>query len=295
MDDEKAYAQAMLQHTEQVLKMFAGERLINKVFAKVFQSHAMGRLVIAYFDWKAGVGAPPTLARLQAETGCRRTLAAFVGIAKVARVVTSEPHPSDRRNKVLVPGQRVVQGLRDWLHHHLTLAEVIQLMPVGCADALREDDRYFERFVRASIVVIEGMPQIRQRFPLWDWFERHECGLRIAYALLQSHYKLNLQLGNSIHQPVELDVSGAGVAHLLGLSKSHVRNVLNGAEQLGILTHDESRRSLRLSIAFLDEARESFVAILSLMALAHDRSQQIDSCRRNYLPMGLCLGSGRID
>jgi hypothetical protein len=275
MEDEQVYARAVLQHTEHVLQMFTGQRLISKVFAKVFQSHAMGRLVIAHYDWKAGAGAAPTLALLQSKTGCHRTLAAFVGIAKAARLLTSEPHPTDRRNKVLVPGPRLIQGLRDWLHHHLSLAETIRLLPIGCACRLLEDDDYFERYVRASILVIDRIPEIRQRFPMWNWFEEHECGLRIAYALLRSHYGLCLEHGLPIHCPVALDVSGGSVAQRLSLSKSHVRNVFNGAEQLGILTHDDRRRSLWLSAAFLDEARQAFLALLSAMALAHEHAEAL--------------------
>lgn len=273
MIDETVYAVAVLRHTDRVLQMFTGERLINKIFGKVLQSHAMGRLVIAHFDWKAGAGPQPTLASLQEQTQGGRTLAAFVGIAKVARLINAVPNADDRRQKYLVPSDRIVAGLRDWLHHHLELAETVGLMPPGCAQRLKEDEAYFEAFVRASTLVIDGVQQAATRFMQWHWFEGRECGQRIAYALLQAHYRACLDHALPVHESRELDITGGAIARLLGLSKSHVRNVLNGAEQYGILIHDESRRRMWLTEAFLLEARDQFIDLLTLMARVHGRAE----------------------
>ncbi|GLU33540.1 hypothetical protein WKR88_27555 [Trinickia caryophylli] len=275
MPDDELYARAVMRHTDQVLALFVGERLINKIFGRVMQSHAMGRLVIAHFDWKAGVGPRPTLRWLQTQTGCGRTLAAFVGVAKVARLLSVELNPMDRREKFLVPGPRVVDGLRDWLVHHLVLAEMLDVMPPGCADNLQTDQSYFERYVRASLLVIEGIAQRRDAFPRWQWFEDHECGLRIAYAFLRAHCQGCLEAGSPVDAPVPLELTGGAVAQMLGLSKSHVRNVLNGAERLGILSHDGNRRGIRLSAPFLVEARASFMHLLDLMRQAHERAVRL--------------------
>ena len=273
MNDDDGYAHAVLLHTEQVGKLFVGERLINKVFARVFQSHAMGRLIIAHFDWKAGAGARPTVVSLQAQTGSGRTLAAFIGIVKVARLVSVEPNHADRRQKFLVPSTRMIEGRKSCLQHHLELAHALGILPAGCASRLDEDEVYFERFVRASIIVIEGVAEARNRFPQWQWFEDHECGQRIAYLLLRAHYQACLAAGAPVHKPRDLATSGATVADMLGLSKSHVRNVLNGAERHGALSHDESRRRIRLSEAFLLEARDQFVHVSTLMACAHAKAE----------------------
>lgn len=273
--DDETYACAVMRHTDQVLKMFVGERLINKIFGRVFQSHAMGRLVIAHFEWKANAAHPPTLAWLQEETGGGRTLAAFIGVAKATRLVSGEPNAMDRRQKILVPGARIIDGLRDWLYHHLCLAETMGMVPAGCPQRLRDDTQYFERLVRSSAVVIEGVAVARRRYRLWDWFEQHESGLRMAYALLRAHYSVCLEQRLSIHAPTDLDVSGGGLAQLLAISKSHVRNVLNGAERLGILSHDATRRRIRLSAAFLQEARECFVNLMTLFAQAHLQSEAL--------------------
>ncbi|NRO95889.1 hypothetical protein GWC77_08065 [Paraburkholderia sp. NMBU_R16] len=273
MIDDDRYARAVLRHTEHVLQLFVGERLINKIFARVFQSHAMGRLVIAHFDWRAGVGPRPTVAGLQAQTGSGRTLAAFIAIAKVARLVSVEPDPTDRRQKFLVPGPRIVEGLRTWLRHHLELAHAIGIMPAGCASRLYEDNAYFERFVRASIIVIDGVAEAGKRFTQWQWFEDHECGQRIAYALLRAHYQACLAAHTPVDEPLDLAISGAAVANMLGLSKSHVRNVLNGAEVRGALSHDQSRRTMRLTSEFLREARAQFAHVLTLMARTHAKAE----------------------
>lgn len=273
------YATVLLRHTDHVLRLFVGERLINKIFARVFQSHAMGWLVIAHFDWKAGAGPRPTLASLQAKTGCGRTLAAFVGIAKVARLVSAESDPHDRRQRFLVPGDRVVQGLRDWLRHHFLLAEALGLMPEGCARRLCEDSVYFERYVRESASVIDGLQACRERFARWQWFERHECGLRIAYAYLRAHCIRSLETGASVHEPQWFVMGSAAIAQMLGISKSHVRNVVNGAERLGAIEHDARRHRARLTRGFLIESRESLMHLLALMAVAHARAETTSPVR----------------
>jgi len=79
---------------------------------------------------------------------------------------------------------------------------------------------------------------------------------------------------------LESELTGSAIAQMLGLSKSHVRNVLNGAENLGALIHDERRRDIQLSVAFLAEARASFVHLLTLMALAHQRACVLARDRR---------------
>lgn len=269
---DDVYAAVLLRHTDHVLRLFVGERLINKIFARVFQSHAMGRLVIAHFDWKAGAGPRPTLAWLQAKTGCGRTLAAFIGIAKVARLLSAESDPHDRRQRFLVPGDRVVDGLRDWLRHHFLLAEALGLMPAGCAGRLCEDRAYFERYVRASAFVIDGLDACRGRFARWQWFESHECGLRIAYAHLRAHCLQSMEHGVSVDEPQWFVMGSAVVAEMLGISKSHVRNVVNGAERLGAIEHDAQRRRVRLTRGFLVESRESLAHVLALMAMAHEHA-----------------------
>lgn len=270
--DEQRYLRALLRHTEVVMKLFVGERLINKVFARVLQSHAMGRLVIAHFDWRSGAGPRPTLQWLQARSGCGRTLAAFVAIARVARLIRTETDPDDGRRKYLVPSERIIDGLREWLRHYLEMAEAMGLMPEAVHLRLGMDADYFERYVRASIVVIDGFAVRRDHFPLWQWFEDHECGQRIAYALLREHCRACLRDGTPADEPIPLALTGEQIAHMLGLSKSHVRNVLNGAEKLGALFHDTRRRNVRLATPFLVEARESFIHLFSLMAVAHERA-----------------------
>ncbi len=283
--DDERYLRACMRYTDQVYRMFIGARLINKVFARVFQSHAMGRLVIAHFEAEARTDARrPTVAWLQAQTGCGRTLAAFIGIAKVFGLVMSAANPVDRREKYLIPGRPVVEGLRDWLAHHFVFAEAIGILPTGSADRLHRDADYFERFVRSSLPVIDGIAGNRRRFGQWQWFEDRECGLRIAYAYLNAHCAACLRVSPCVDAPIWFEISGERVAQSLGVSKSHVRNVINGAEGRGILDHDLRRRRARFSADFLAEARGSLHALLRSMADAHRRAERLP--RRTRSPRG---------
>jgi hypothetical protein len=68
---------------------------------------------------------------------------------------------------------------------------------------------------------------------------------------------------------------------MLGLSKSHVRNVLNAAEKLGTLSHGERRRRIRLSAVFLAETRSHLLNLAQLVARTHECALVLSSRKRH--------------
>ncbi len=91
MDKDDVYSRAALVHRGKVSATFVGERLLNKVFARVFRSHAMGRLVMAHFEWEARAAAPRTPDRITMMTqGVACSGAGAHGRVTSARMVGSD-------------------------------------------------------------------------------------------------------------------------------------------------------------------------------------------------------------
>ncbi len=264
----------LLEYCDSLLQMHTGERLINKIFARAMQSHALGRVIIMHYEAQAGVGNRPTLTRLQNEIGYSRTLVSFFALLRVAKLVTVEADGDDRRIKYLVPSARVIDGLRQWLVRHLRCCEALHLVEPGMAERLEHDDALFALYIRHSRFILNNITQRFMQFPSINWFMEHDCGDRIALCLIREHFRHALAHGEHPDSPTWFRLGGSRIASDLGISKSHVRNVINEAEQRGLLMHDETRHAMALTAAFITEACEwftnnfSFFAETALRALA---------------------------
>jgi hypothetical protein len=257
----------MFDYCEDVLKMFVGVRLINKVFGRVVQSHALGRMMIQHFDAAAGIGERPTLTRLQNDIGHARTLAAFFGLLRVTGLVVTESSPGDRRVKYLVPTARANQGLRVWLLPKLKSCERMGMIETGFTDKLAASDKLFTSYVRQSIYILDNVNRQFPQFPMINRLHTFDCGDRIAFFLLREHYRV--VLSNTSAQADELlwfKFSSSLVAAKLGVSKSHVRNVINEAEQLAAIRHDDVRHHVALEQRFVNEAHDWLMNTLMLFA-----------------------------
>jgi hypothetical protein len=256
----------LLDYCQSNLKMFVGERLVNKILGKSVFAHALGRAVVMHFEAQAGIGPRPTLTRLQRATGLGRTLAAFFAALRVARLVTVEVDVSDRRVKYIVPSTRVVEGLRGWNEVQLEYGERFGFIPAGHAKRLREDDAYSKRFLCCSRHILENIHRTIEGVPLWTWLSGIDCGDRIGYGLLRLDGLERAKLARNVEGPVWFPFSSVRMAADLGVSKSHVRNVVNAAEERGFLKQDYEERALALTDAFFEDTYRWLTAAFGLFA-----------------------------
>ncbi|MDM8355108.1 hypothetical protein [Pandoraea communis] len=263
---ELPYEQLMHDYCDSLLHLFSGERLLNKLFGRVMQSHALGRVIIMHYEYLAGAGERPTLSRLQNLIGYSRTLASFFAVLRVVRLISVEPDQDDRRLKYLVPGPRAIDGLRQWLIKHLECCESLGLIDRGGADRMRRDDIFFSHYVLHSRLILDNVTTQFPQFPLVKWAHQNECGDRIAFFLLREHFRCVLASTTSHGTRHWLKLSSSQIASDLGISKSHVRNVINEAEKCGVLTHNETRRAVTLSDEFVSQVHGWFVGTLSYFA-----------------------------
>lgn len=270
---EANYQAAIVHCANSILPMHIGERVINKIFGRAVQSHAAGLIVIMYCEAELGLGQPATLSALQAQFGKSRTLANFVGLLKVTGFVKTVDDRHDRRNRLLVPAPQLVDGLKLWMSHHLRCAEIANAdrSLEAASTRLLTDDGFSLRYLAASRMILGSTRQELKGDHAWAWFDGFDCGDRIALMLLNAHFHAVDEPGTQKRFKIE----SRSLARQLGISHSHVRNIINQAEQNGYLHQDRERGEAVLSTRFLDEARDWHLMFWSWLAEAASHAGSI--------------------
>ncbi|MDQ1081795.1 hypothetical protein [Pseudoroseomonas cervicalis] len=282
---EAALLAAICHHAEHNRRIHWAERLISKAFGRPVASLTAGQLIVMHFEALAGLGPPPTLTRLQQAMGHARSVAGFLALLRGLRMVAQLPDPLDSRQRRLVPQPRLLEGLCRWLEGQLRCAALLGLVPPEWEARLSTDPAFYAALLRASRTGLDGALARVEAHPPWAWFHRHDAGDRIALRLLGLDAAARLSLDAAPRlagQPEDIWLQGSAqdIAGAIGVSRSHVRNVLNGAEREGLLRHDAARRLVRLSPALRGEFAAWFRAELDWLAEAAQRAaREADACR----------------
>lgn len=263
---DQAYEEAIRHCTTSILPMHIGERLINKIFGRNLQSHAAGLLAVLHCKAELGLGQRPTLTRIQEEMGSSRTLSAFFALLKFAGYIEATPGDDDRRKKVLTAGEPLLDGLKTWLSHHMSCAEVAGLLSDGYAERLRNDKDFAIGFIASSKPVLERTREALTQPGAWPWFDDFDCGDRIALALLRSHYA-----GADLDGDRWFTLESRELSGQLGISHSHLRNVVNAAEVEGYLLQDRQSHRVSLTPRMLADVRSFHLAFWGWIAEAVDQ------------------------
>lgn len=266
--DDQAYEDAMRYCANSILPMHLGEKLINKIFGRNLQSHAAGLLAVMHCEAELGLGERPTLTRIQSEMGRSRTLSGFFAILRFGGFIEAIDHEQDKRAKVLLAKQPLLDGLKTWLSHHMTCAEVAGLLPTGTAHRLKSDEEFALRYIAAARDVLDRVRTYLAGPGAWPWFDSFDCGDRIALALIRSHYE---QIGET--GPRWFMLESRQLADSLGISHSHLRNVINAAEVQGLILQDRRTHRTSLTPRMLDEIRDFHLAFWSWVGETADRAQ----------------------
>lgn len=260
---DQAYDEAIRHCTGSILPMHLGERLINKIFGRNLQSHAAGLLAVLHCEAELGLRSRPTLTHIQDEMGSSRTLSAFFALLKLAGYIDAVPSATDRRAKVLAARPPLLDGLKTWLSHHMTCAEVAGLLPDGHAQRLREDADFAIAFIASTRPVLERTRSALKQPGAWSWFDEFDCGDRIALSLLRSHYA-----GAHLDGDRWFGLEARHLSSQLGVSHSHLRNVVNAAEAEGLVLQDRQSHRVALTQRMLLEVRSFHLAFWGHIAEA---------------------------
>ncbi len=106
----------------------------------------------------------------------------------------------------------------------------------------------------------------------WSWFDAFDCGDRVALALLRAHYE----------HPGEQEtrwflLETRQLAERLGISHSHLRNVMNGAEVRGFVLQDRRTHHMALTPQMLDDIRDFHFSFWGWVA---ETADQVESGRQ---------------
>ncbi len=271
---DASYRRAIALCAGSILRMHVAEKLVNKVFGRALQSHAAGLALVMHCEALHGLGPRPTLAAIQREMGSPRTIAAFFGLLRLGGYVVREPVPGDGRSAWLVPAAPLFSGLRQWLSHHARCAETLGLAAPGLAARLETDDAWLRLYLAHSRRLLADTRAAMAGKGAWAWFDAFDCGDRIALMLLQAHFTLPDQPGERW-----FPLAGRRMASALGVSHSHMRNIVNRAEAEGLLRQDRASGRVLLSPCFLAESEAWFrqfwrwVADTGRRAAAADRGR----------------------
>jgi hypothetical protein len=270
--DDQAYEDAIRYCANSILPMHFGEKLINKIFGRNLQSHAAGLLAVMHCEAELGLGERPTLTRIQAEMGRTRTLSGFFALLRFARFIEAVDDAADRRAKILLAKPPLLDGLKTWLSHHMTCAEVAGLLPTGSTHRLKSDEDFALRYIAASRLMLDRVrSHMASGRDAWSWFDGFDCGDRIALALVRAHYEHPGE-----HEMRWFVLETRQLAERLGISHSHLRNVMNGAEARGFLLQDRRAHRNALTPLMLDDIRDFHLSFWSWVA---ETADQVDSKR----------------
>jgi hypothetical protein len=272
---DQAYEEAIRHCTSSILPMHMGERLINKIFGRNLQSHSAGLLAVLHCEAELGRGQRPTLTRIQDEMGSSRTLSAFFALLKLAGYIEASPGADDRRTKVLAARPPLLEGLKTWLSHHMTCAEVAGLLPDGYGQRLRNEADFAIAFIASARPILERTRNALTQPGAWPWFDDFDCGDRIALALLRSHYA-----GADLDGDRWFGLEARQLSSQLGISHSHLRNVVNAAETEGFLLQDRQSHRVALTPQMLADVRSFHLSFWGWIAEAAD---QVDTQKRRCI------------
>ncbi|WP_162911290.1 hypothetical protein [Shinella zoogloeoides] len=172
-----------------------------------------------------------TLGRLQREVtelgvASRNRVEAQVSCLRKYGFLTQQPHASDRRVRLLIPGTALTERDTAILGHLVEGLRTLGLSPTeGCESPLSGELHRAMR--RATLPHLSGLSRlIRRHLPLAPFFE-HDCGYMILLLLLR---------GARHSADGTLPTGYQRLATQTGVSRTHVRRVVEAARNAGLLT-----------------------------------------------------------
>lgn len=247
----------------QLVAPLRGQRLMIKLFGQRAPTEIAARIVLMHIAARSPA-ARPTLTRIQEALPGARQTAAFIALLRGFGIVQSERDAADGRIRYLVPGPAILDGLRGWMALHLDCHQ--RLTPDGARHRSRllSEPAFFDAVVRQCEPWLDRSNRPLTRFPDLAWLDEHDSGLYLALTLAERGHRQ--APGGWIEAP------STDLAAALGVSKSHIRNLINAMERRGLVLQDDRRQRLRFEPRFTEAVERWFCHQVTWLAMAAGRA-----------------------
>jgi hypothetical protein len=185
---------------------------------------------------------------------------AMLAVMQMAGHVVEAPAPKDRRIRLLMPTTKLVDTfLTRWIAYFDGLAA---MMPetAGIAQAARTSDAFVQAYVRHVVGYYIAGHKLMDHAPQLDVFADANAGMLIFLSLFAA---AGTNAPPHDAQYVQMPISE--LARRFGVSRAHVKQVLRGAQEQGLLTADDgSGNGIHLTPQYFDAAYQLFSAMFAL-------------------------------
>lgn len=260
--DHPSFAPVFVGFCDQLIAPLRGQRLMIKLFGQRAPTEIVAHIVMMHMSARQPVERP-TLTRLQMRLPGPRQTAAFVAVLRGLSLVTIERDPGDGRIRYLVPGSVILEGLRGWLALHLD-CHALLTEAGGLSVRLRDDQSFYAETIRQCATWLCRDSRPLTGFPDLAWTDEHDSGIHLALTLVARS-----AAGRHV-----VDVSTAELATMLGVSRSHIRNLLAAMEERRLLRFDDGRRRLTLMPGFVASVEAWFCHQVTWLAAAAARADR---------------------
>ena len=129
---------------------------------------------------------------------------------------------------------------------------------------LRDDQSFYAETIRQCATWLCRDSRPLTGFPDLAWTDEHDSGIHLALTLVARS-----AAGRHV-----VDVSTAELATMLGVSRSHIRNLLAAMEERRLLRFDDGRRRLTLMPGFVASVEAWFCHQVTWLAAAAARADR---------------------
>lgn len=248
------------------IDQFVGNRFLNLI------TNDRGRIQVAhavlYLHYMRDPNDPTsglTPSRLKAFCAQHRMCspgrtAAMLAVMQMSGNVVEAPAAKDRRVRLLMPTAKLLDNfLTRWITYFDALA---QMMPetADIARAARESDVFVQTYIRLVVEHYIAGNRLMNCVPRLNVFADANAGMLIFLSLFAA---AGAEGPPRDAQYVQMPISE--LARRFGVSRAHVKQVLRGAQEQGLLVADDGNgRGIYLTRDYFDAAYQLFAAMFTL-------------------------------